>query len=67
MHGIDHSSCNWDGDEKLYCSSLITFGNSIQKRKIVLARERSTYKVKFDSSEDFPRQIGQYQLTMKVR
>ena len=56
MRGIDHSSCNWDGDDVVdSCPDLIVFKMSIQGRKIVTAQERSTYKIELDASEDFPR------------
>jgi hypothetical protein len=68
MRRIDHSSCNWDGDDVIDgCPALIIFRMSIQGRNMVTAHDRSTYKIELNSSEHFPRQISQYQQTMKVR
>ena len=68
MRRIDHSSCNWDGDDVVNGGpALIVFGIGIQGRKITRVYERSTYKIELDSPEDFLRQIAQYQQTVKVR
>ena len=56
MRGVDHSSCNWDGDDVVDgCPTLKVFGISAQGREIITAHERSTYEIELNSSEDFPR------------
>ena len=51
MCGVDHSSCNWDGDDVVNGCPALTL--TIVRMSIRKTHERSTHEIELDSSEDF--------------